>query len=98
MNKEEKILSDAYDRRKLKLEDPSDDLLQMLAEAGENTFRKDKRINVRLSSHDLIGIQRKAAQKGIPYQSLISGLIHQYVEGDLVEEPSSRYGKGKGKD
>jgi predicted DNA binding CopG/RHH family protein len=98
MNKEEKILSDAYDNRKLKLEDPSDDLLQMLAEAGENTFRKDKRINVRLSSHDLLGIQRKAAQKGIPYQSLISGLIHQYVEGDLVEEPSSRYGKGKGKD
>ena len=98
MNKEEKILSDAYDNRKLKLEDPSDELLQMLAEAGENTFRKDKRINVRLSSHDLLGIQRKAAQKGIPYQSLISGLIHQYVEGDLVEEPSSRYGKGKGKD
>ena len=98
MNKEEKILSDAYDNRKLKLEDPSDELLQMLAEAGENTFRKDKRINVRLSSHDLIGIQRKAAQKGIPYQSLISGLIHQYVEGDLVEEPESRYGKGKGKD
>ena len=98
MNKEEQILSDAYDNGKLKLEDPSDDLLQMLAEAGENTFRKDKRINVRLSSHDLIGIQRKAAQKGIPYQSLISGLIHQYVEGDLVEEPSSRYGKGKGKD
>jgi predicted DNA binding CopG/RHH family protein len=98
MNKEEKILSDAYDHGKLKLEDPSDELLQMLAEAGENTFRKDKRINVRLSSHDLIGIQRKAAQKGIPYQSLISGLIHQYVEGDLVEEPSSRYGKGKGKD
>mgnify|MGYP006121912185 FL=1 len=98
MNKEEKILSDAYDNGKLKLEDPSDELLQMLAEAGENTFRKDKRINVRLSSHDLLGIQRKAAQKGIPYQSLISGLIHQYVEGDLVEEPSSRYGKGKGKD
>ena len=98
MDKEEQILSDAYDNGKLKLEDPSDDLLQMLAEAGENTFKKDKRINVRLSSHDLIGIQRKAAQKGIPYQSLISGLIHQYVEGDLVEESGSQYGKGKRKD
>ena len=49
MDKEEKILSDAYDRGKLKLEDPSDELLQLLAEAGENTFKKDKRINVRLS-------------------------------------------------
>jgi predicted DNA binding CopG/RHH family protein len=85
MNKEEKILSDAYDRGELKLEPPSNDLLKMLAEAGENTFKKDKRINIRLSSHDLLGIQRKAVQKGIPYQAFISGLIHQYVEGELQE-------------
>ena len=85
MNKEEKTLSDAYDRGALKLENPSSDLLKMLAEAGENTFKKDKRINIRLSSHDLIGIQRKAVQKGIPYQAFISGLIHQYVEGEIQE-------------
>jgi predicted DNA binding CopG/RHH family protein len=85
MNEEEKNLSDSYNRGRLKLEDPSQELLQMLADAGENTFRKDKRINIRLSSHDLIGIQRKAARKGIPYQALISGLIHQYVEGELQE-------------
>jgi len=85
MNKEEKTLADAYDRGELQLENPSDDLLQLLAEAGESTFKKDKRINIRLSSHDLIGIQRKAARKGVPYQALIAGLIHQYVEGDLME-------------
>jgi predicted DNA binding CopG/RHH family protein len=85
MNKEEKKLADAYDRGELQLENPSDDLLQLLAEAGESTFKKDKRINIRLSSHDLIGIQRKAARKGVPYQALIAGLIHQYVEGDLME-------------
>lgn len=85
MNKEEKIISDAYDSGGLELEKPSDELLRMLAEADENTFRKDKRINIRLSSHDLLGIQRKAVQKGIPYQAFISGLIHQYVEGELQE-------------
>ena len=85
-NKEEKHLTDAYDRGALKLEDPSSELLNMLASAGENTFKKDKRINIRLSSHDLVGIQRKAVQKGVPYQALISGLIHQYVEGDLLEK------------
>ncbi|MCC5790919.1 MAG: hypothetical protein JJT75_14915 [Opitutales bacterium] len=85
MNEEEKHLSESYDRGRLKLEDPSDELLLLLADAGENTFKKDKRINIRLSSHDLIGIQRKAARKGIPYQALISGLIHQYVEGELQE-------------
>ena len=86
MNKEEKELSEAYDAGALQLEAPSSDLLDLLARAGENTFKKDKRINIRLSSHDLVGIQRKAAQKGIPYQALISGLIHQYVEGDLEEK------------
>lgn len=87
MNKEERILSEAYDQGDLKLETPSRELLDMLASAGENTFKKDKRINIRLSSHDLVGIQRKAVQKGIPYQALISGLIHQYVEGDIQEKP-----------
>lgn len=86
MNKEEKELSEAYDRGELKLKTPSSDLLDKLASAGENTFKKDKRINIRLSSHDLVGIQRKAVQKGIPYQALIAGLIHQYVEGDIKEK------------
>jgi predicted DNA binding CopG/RHH family protein len=88
MDKEEKLISDAYDLDELSLENPSSELLQKLVEAGENTFKKDKRINIRLSNHDLIGIQRKAARKGIPYQSFISGLIHQYVEGELTETGS----------
>jgi predicted DNA binding CopG/RHH family protein len=86
MNKEEKQIAAAYDKGHLILETPSSELLDMLATAGENTFKKDKRINIRLSSHDLVGIQRKAVQKGIPYQALISGLIHQYVEGDIQEK------------
>lgn len=86
MNREEKQLSEAYDQGALELRSPSTELLDMLAKAGENTFKKDKRINIRLSSHDLIGIQRKAVQKGIPYQALIAGLIHQYVEGDIKEK------------
>jgi predicted DNA binding CopG/RHH family protein len=70
----------------LALETPTKEFMSLLAEAGGNTFKKDKRINIRLSSHDLSGIQRKAVRKVIPYQTLISGLIHQYVEGDLLEK------------
>jgi len=70
----------------IQIEKPSRKLLSDLKKASENTFRKDRRINVRLSSHDLLGIQRKALQKGLPYQALIAGLIHQYVEGNLQEK------------
>lgn len=83
---EEKEILDALESGALQLEKPSRKLLSDLKKASENTFKKDRRINVRLSSHDLLGIQRKALQKGLPYQALISGLIHQYVEGDLVEK------------
>ena len=85
-NKEEQEILEALESGEIELEAPSKELLADLAKAAENTFKKDKRINVRLSSHDLVGIQRKALKKGVPYQTLISGLIHQYVEGDLVEK------------
>ena len=40
-------------------------------------------MTLRLYEHDFQGIQKKAMEMGIPYQTLISGLIHQYVEGEL---------------
>lgn len=47
-------------------------------------FKKDKRITIHLYDHDFKGIQEKAIEMGIPYQTLISGIIHRYVEGDLT--------------
>lgn len=85
LDAEESEILEAYESGKMNPQRPSKALLSNLSRAAENTFKKDKRINIRLSSHDLSGIQRKALQKGIPYQALISGLIHQYVEGDLQE-------------
>ena len=83
---EEKEMMNALESGAIQIEKPSRKLLSDLKKASDNTFRKDRRINVRLSSHDLLGIQRKALQKGLPYQAFIAGLIHQYVEGDLQEK------------
>ena len=84
LNRQEKEIVEAFDRDELVLHDPTPALLARFAQAAENTVRKDRRINIRLSDHDLAGIQRKAAEQGIPYQTLISGLIHQFVEGQLA--------------
>ena len=56
--------------------------LQSYAKAA---IAKDKRITLRLSSADLAGIQARAIEEGIPYQTLISSVIHKYVTGRLVE-------------
>ena len=49
------------------------------------TFKKDRRINVRLSTPDLEAIQKRAVEEGIPYQTLISSILHKYVQGRLEE-------------
>jgi len=83
LNQHEKEIVQAFDRDEMILHDPTPGLLAQFARAAENTTRKDRRINIRLTDHDLAGIQRKAAEQGIPYQSLISGLIHKFVEGQI---------------
>lgn len=86
IDKEEAELLRAYEEGAIDAKPVSAKTRQTLAAAAERTLKKDRRINIRLSDHDLTGIQRKAAERGLPYQSLISGLIHQFVEGDLVEK------------
>jgi predicted DNA binding CopG/RHH family protein len=49
------------------------------------TFRKDRRLNIRLSSKDLEAIQKRALAEGLPYQTLISSLLHKYATGRLKE-------------
>ena len=58
---------------------------QKLRNAAKNTLKKDARINIRLSSKDLGDIQVIAAREGIPYQTLLSSVIHKYVSGLLSE-------------
>lgn len=47
------------------------------------TFRKDRRVNIRISSKDLEEIQKRALEEGLPYQTLISSLLHKYASGRL---------------
>ena len=51
--------------------------------SAEETFKKDKRINIRISSRDLTSLQRRALEEGIPYQTLVSSILHKYVSGGL---------------
>ena len=59
--------------------------LQRLRAAARATAIKDKRVNIRLSSVDLLDIQAKALEEGMPYQTLIASVLHKYVTGKLSE-------------
>ena len=55
-------------------------------ETARATLRKDKRVNIRMSERDLVRLQKTAAQEGLPYQTLISSVLHKYINGRLVEK------------
>jgi len=57
-------------------------------ETAQSTLRKDKRVNIRITERDLIRFQKKAVDDGLPYQTLISSVLHKYINGRLVEKTS----------
>lgn len=86
LNKEEKEILNAYEKGEIKARPPLKKELEEIKAFAVNTFKKNRRITIRLYDHDFKGIQKKAMEKGIPYQTLISSMIHQYIEGELVEK------------
>jgi predicted DNA binding CopG/RHH family protein len=50
------------------------------------TFKKDMRVNIRISRKDLEVLQKCALEEGIPYQTLMASVLHKYVSGRLVEK------------
>lgn len=52
---------------------------------ARNSMRKDKRLNIRISERDLLELQRKAVNEGLPYQTYVSSIIHKFLNGSLVE-------------
>ena len=50
------------------------------------TFKKDKRVNIRISREELEALQKRALEEGIPYQTLMASILHKYVAGRLIEK------------
>ena len=74
----------AFESGQLKSVATKSELVKFKAAARANAI-KDKRVNIRLSSVDLTDIQVKAMEEGVPYQTLITSVLHKYVNGKLVE-------------
>lgn len=54
-------------------------------EYASATFKKNRRINIRISSKDLNALQKRALREGIPYQTLVSSVLHKFVSGQFTE-------------
>lgn len=84
-DEEERILIESIERREWV---PVDDLQTAINEAksiAKSTRTKDTRINIRLASRDLKILKTKALEEGVPYQTLVSSVLHKYAREKLVE-------------
>ncbi len=88
LSSEEREILEAFEMGKLKRSKKAASTQKRHQEYAEAMFKKDARINIRLSSKDLRGLQKKALAEGIPYQTLVASILHKYLEGRLHENNS----------
>ena len=62
-----------------------EDEIQAHKNIAKSTLKKDKRVNLRMSSKDLEAIKTYAVEEGLPYQTLMSSVLHKFVTGRLVD-------------
>jgi len=88
LNQEEREVLEAFESGTLKKSKGAAATQKQHKEYAEAMFKKDARINIRLPSKDLRGLQKKALAEGIPYQTLVASVLHKYVEGRLRDQDS----------
>ena len=85
LDDEERDILEAFVEGKLESIADLDAELEKHREYAAGTFKKDKRISIRISSRDLALLRKRALVEGLPYQTLIASVLHKYVDGRLKE-------------
>ncbi len=83
LNKEERQLEKEIERGEWKAVPNLAEEIKKYQKYASNTLNKNKKINIRLTDWDYEKIKIKAVSEGLPYQTLISSIIHKYVTGQL---------------
>lgn len=87
---EEDEILEAFDSGVLKRVKDVEKEIAQHRRVAEESFRRDARINIRLSSRDLRALQARALKEGIPYQTLVSSVLHKFVDGQLVDKAANK--------
>ena len=86
MSAEEHDILDRFQRDELRSAPGAEQEIEAARQAARNTFNKTKRVNLRVTEHDFNLAHSRAREEGIPYQTLLSSVIHKYLSGRLTEK------------
>jgi predicted DNA binding CopG/RHH family protein len=89
-DEEEAELIASYERGDyVDLDDPEES--KRMLQAAKNTFKaRKKQVGIRLNQSDVYEIRQRAEHLGMPYQTLISAVLHQYAEGTLFLKDTTK--------
>ena len=79
LDKEEKELLNSVERDEWKSVPNLEKEIERSKEIAKATSVKDQRMNIRIAKKDLKDLKIKAVEEGIPYQTLVSSIIHKYL-------------------
>ena len=86
VDKEEQDLLESVEKGEWRSVENVEEEIRAAKEYARSTRVKDQRMNIRISKKDLNALKVKALEEGIPYQTLVSSVIHKYLSGQLVEQ------------
>ena len=85
LNAEEREILEHFERGELMAASEAQREMETAQHAARNTFNKTRRVNLRVTERDFNLAHARAREEGIPYQTLLSSVIHKYLSGRLTE-------------
>lgn len=85
LDKEEKMILKDYESGKLKSIRNFKEKKAEVESSARAMLDKTRNVNIRLSERDLFSLKSRAIEKGLPYQTLLASVLHQYSTGSLLE-------------
>ena len=86
ISSEECDILDRFERGELRTAPDAEMEINVARQAARNTFNKTKLVNLRVTERDFNLAHARAREEGIPYQTLLSSVIHKYLAGRLIEK------------
>jgi len=85
LDEEEKEILKAFEAGKLKPVPNAKKEIARFTAYAKAALNKNKNVNLRIREADILKLKARALEKGIPYQTLMASILHQYSTGRIKE-------------
>ena len=86
LDEEERDILEKFNKDELRSPTDAAQEMELAVEAARNTTREWRQVTLQVTEEEYSLVRARAAEEGIPCPSLLSGIIHKYLSGRLIEK------------